>query len=522
MGFIQGYDDLPMNWVGDWAGRRAALTPNRTALYDSFTQRSYTFRDMNERACRVGTYLSDVLGLRKGDVVALICRNRIEAIDIYLACGKLGIILAPLSQRLKKPELEDLLARLQPSALVYEHLFAELVASLSMPSSIRSVIDMDDEQNFFENVILKTDAREVNVPLAMSDICLYVHTGGTTAVPKICIVSHRQMVWNAVDILATGLAGAYGTVLITFPFFHIGGWNTFTPLFYAGITGILMREFNPGLMLELIHAGRVENFGAVEAMLQFLIAHPKFGETDFSKLKAITTAAAPCSKAVMQVFLDKGIPISQTYGMTEAGPSNFAYIPRSDSLEELLTYSTSIGTSMFHCDAKIVDPESRQNVAPGETGVLCLRSPHNFDGYLHDPARTEKVIDQDGWIYTGDLAERDRDGLVFIKGRADNMFISGGENISPEEIEQALAKHPAIAGAICAGIPDPKWGQAPVALVVFHAGGSATEEELKAFCRDYLADYKVPKQIRPVAELPLTGAGKLNRNAVVTYYAGGG
>jgi fatty-acyl-CoA synthase len=130
MGFIQGYDDLPMNWVGDWAGRRAALTPNRTALYDSFTQRSYTFRDMNERACRVGTYLSDVLGLRKGDVIALICRNRIEAIDIYLACGKLGIILAPLSQRLKKPELEDLLARLQPSALVHEHLFAELVRLL--------------------------------------------------------------------------------------------------------------------------------------------------------------------------------------------------------------------------------------------------------------------------------------------------------------------------------------------------------------------------------------------------------
>jgi acyl-CoA synthetase (AMP-forming)/AMP-acid ligase II len=285
MGFIQNYDDLPMHWVGDWAGRRAALTPNRTALYDSFTQQSYTFRDMNERACRVGTYLSDVLGLRKGDVIALICRNRIEAIDIYLACGKLGIILAPLSQRLKKPELEDLLARLQPSALVYEHLFAELVASLSIPASVRSVIDVDDERNFFENVILKTDAREVNVPLAMSDICLYVHTGGTTAVPKICIVSHRQMVWNAVDILAIGLVGAYGTVLITFPFFHIGGWNTFTPLFYAGITGILMREFNPGLMLELIHAGRVENFGAVEAMLQFLIAHPKFGETDFSKLK---------------------------------------------------------------------------------------------------------------------------------------------------------------------------------------------------------------------------------------------
>ena len=442
----RNYDDLPMNWVGDWAGRRAALTPYRTALYDSSTQKSYTFQAMNERACRVGSYLADVLGLGKGDVVALICRNRIEAIDVYLACGKLGIILAPLSQRLKKPELDDLLSRLNPRALFHENAFAELVSTLAMPGSVTAVINFDGEQNVFEDTILKTESREVNIPLAMSDRCLYVHTGGTTAVPKICIVSYRQMVWNSFDILATGLAGSFQKVLITFPFFHIGGWNTFTPLFHAGITSVLLREFDPGLILQLIHEGRVENFGAVEAMLQFLIAHPKFKETDFSQVKAITTAAAPCSKAVMQVFLDKGIPISQTYGMTEAGPSNFAYIARSSSMEELLTNSASIGTSMFHCDAKIIDQDSRREVGVGEVGVLCLRSPHNFDGYLDDPGRTATVLDPEGWVYTGDLAVRDRNGLVFIKGRADNMFISGGENVSPEEIEQALMKHPAVAG----------------------------------------------------------------------------
>jgi fatty-acyl-CoA synthase len=327
------------------------------------------------------------------------------------------------------------------------------------------------------------------------------------------------MVWNSFDILETGLAGSYQKVLITFPFFHIGGWNTFTPLFHAGITSVLLREFNPGLILELIHEGRVENFGAVEAMLQFLIAHPQFAKTDFSHLKAITTAAAPCSTAVMQTFLEKGVPISQTYGMTEAGPSNFAYLPRSDSMEELLTNAASIGASMFHCDAKIVDQESGDEVPLGEMGVLCLRSPHNFDGYLDDPVRTANVLDQDGWIYTGDLAMQNQDGLVFIKGRADNLFISGGENISPEEIELTLMKHPAVAGAICAGIPDPKWGQAPVALVMFHTGQSAAEEELKTFCRNSLADYKVPQHIRPVAELPLTGAGKLNRNAVITLFS---
>lgn len=211
---IQSYDDLPMTWVGDWAGRRAALTPNRTALYDSFTGASYTFREMNERACRVGAYLADDLGLRKGDVVALICRNRMEAIDVYLACGKLGVILAPLSQRLKKPELDDLLARLEPKVLVHEHQFAELVAALTTPASVQAVIDIDDERNVFETTILATEPRDVNVALSMSDVCLYVHTGGTTAVPKICIVSHRQMVWNSFDILATGIVGPFRNVLI--------------------------------------------------------------------------------------------------------------------------------------------------------------------------------------------------------------------------------------------------------------------------------------------------------------------
>lgn len=516
---IQTYDDVPMNWVGDWAGRRAALTPNRTALYDSFTCQTYTFRQMNERACRVGAYLADALGLRKGDVIALVCRNRIEAIDVYLACGKLGLILAPLSQRLKKPELDDLLARLEPKVLIHENQFAPLVGTLSQPASVQAVIDIDDGRKVFESVILATEPREVNVPLSMSDVCLYVHTGGTTAVPKICVVSHRQMVWNSFDILATGIVGPFRNVLITFPFFHIGGWNTITPLIHAGVTGVLMREFNPGLVLELIDEGRVENFGAVEAMLQFLIAHPKFAETDFSRVKAITTAAAPCSRAVMQVFLDKGIPISQTYGMTEAGPSNFAYLARTDDLEELLTNSASIGTSMFHCDARIVDAETGEEAPTGEVGVLCMRSAHNFDGYLNDPDRTAKVLSGDGWIYTGDLAVKDADGLISIKGRADNMFISGGENVSPEEIEQALMKHPSVAGAISAGVADARWGQVPVALVVFHAGRRVGENELKAFCREHLADYKVPKEIRIGAELPLTGAGKLDRNALAAMFA---
>lgn len=519
MGLPKNYDDFAMNWVGDWAGRRAMITPNHLAVYDSFTKQQWTFSEINERANRVGAYLVDTPGLQKGDKICLISRNRIEPIDLYLACGKTGIILAPLSYRLKKPALDDLLARIQPQVFVYENHFADLASSLSLPSSVTTSINIDDSEAYYDNIIMKTEPRDVNIPLAMSDTFLYIHTGGTTAVPKICIITQRQMIWNSFDIIATGL-GFSGACkeLLTFPLFHVGGWNTFTTIFHVGKETILLREFDPGLVLDLINEGRIDHFGGVEAMLQFIIAHPKFKDTDFSGLKSITTAGAPCSKEVMKVFLDKGIAVAQSYGLTEGGPSNFAYVARTDSMEELLTNSESIGTSMFHCDFRIVDQETREEVQQGETGVLCLRSPHTFEGYLHDPERTNKLVDDEGWVFTGDLARQNEEGLVFIKGRADNMFISGGENVSPEEIEQTLMKHKAVAGGICAGIPDKKWGQTPAALVVFHAGKSATEDELKAFCKELLAKYKVPKYIKQVEALPLTGAGKLNRNAVVEMF----
>ncbi len=514
------YDDVKMNWVGNWAGRRAMLTPNYPALYDSFTERQYTFKEMNARANRVGTYLVDILGLGKGDKICFLSRNRVEPIDLYLACGKTGIILAPLSYRLKKPALDDLLARIQPQVFIYEDHFSELASSLFIPSSVKARINIDDGESYYENIILRTEPREVNIPLAMSDAFLYVHTGGTTAVPKICIISQRQMVWNSIDVIVTGLGLSNAKrELIIFPFFHIGGWNTFTPIFHVGKENILLREFDAGLVLELIDQGRIDHFGAVEAILQFMIAHPKFHEIDFTSLKSITTAGAPCSKKVMNAFLDKGVPIAQSYGLTEGGPSNFAYIARSDSMEELLTNSESIGTSMFHCDFKIVDQKTHNEVKQGEVGVLCVRSPHTFGGYLDDQERTEKLIDDQGWVFTGDLAAQNEDSLVFIKGRADNMFISGGENVLPEEIEQTLMKHDAVAGVVCAGVPDETWGQAPAALVVFHAEKNGTEDELKAFCKELLAGFKVPKYIRQVEELPLTGAGKLNRNAVVDIFS---
>ncbi|MBI3459680.1 AMP-binding protein [Candidatus Acetothermia bacterium] len=482
MGLPKHYDEVEMSWVGDWVGQRARITPQREAVYDPSRECRYTYAKLNERANRVGAYLIDSLSLNKGDIVCVISRNRVEFIDLYFAAGKTGIILSPLSYRLAKPELDDLLTRIQPQALFYEDHFEKLVDSLTLPSSVRTKIVFGDEDSAYESKAFTMPARDVATG-----------SGGT---------------------------GIGGKELVTFPFFHIGGWNTVTPLFHIGGEVVLMREFTPDLALELIDREQITHFGGVEAMFRFMIASPKFKQTTFKSVKYINSAGAPCSAEVMQAFWDKGIPVTQSYGLTEAGPSNFILLPDGYSMDEIKQYSHSIGFPMFHCDAKIIDPQTRKILGPGQTGELCFRSPHSFEGYLNDSDRTAKIVDDEGWVHSGDLAEMDKDGYVRIVGRADNMFISGGENVSPEEIEQALIRHPAVAQVGAVGIPDGQWGQVALAVVVLKSEAQVDEEALKKFCRSQIASFKVPKHIRFAEALPLTGAGKVDRKSLKNFYKG--
>lgn len=516
----ENYDALPMDWVGDWAGRRAKIAPRRRAVYESDTDRRYSFGEINERANRVGTYLVDKLGLQKGDRVCFIGRNRIEPIDLYMACGKTGIILSPLSYRLTKRELDELMERIEPQALFYEDVFSDLVDSLSMPDTVREVIQFGDGDCRYGSEVMATEPRDVNVPLAMQDTFLYIHTGGTTATPKVCIVSHRQMVWNSVDLIVSATdAMTERSELLIFPFFHIGGWNTLTPIFQSGGYSVLMRQFDPGVALDLIEQEKINHMGAVEAMLKFMADHPRFNEVSLESLTGITTAGAPCAAVTMKHFWDRGVPVSQSYGLTEAGPSNFVHTGLDESWDELTEHHASIGTSFYHCDYRIVDEDTLEPVPQGEEGVLLMRSLHNFGGYLKQPERNEKVFVEGGWIYSGDRAREDENGYVYLVGRADNMFVSGGENVSPEEIENVLTEHPAVAQAAVIPMNDERWGQVPLAVVVPAQGEVPGEDDLTRYCNGQLARYKVPKKFVVTDSLPLTGAGKIDRKALVRSYA---
>ncbi|ABI56925.1 class I adenylate-forming enzyme family protein [Alkalilimnicola ehrlichii MLHE-1] len=508
------YDSLPMNWVGDWAGRRAALTPDKPAVHDPDAGPPLTFAQMNARADRTGRWLTDTLGLAPGERFAVLCRNRLELVDLYLACGKTGVVLTPLSFRLAAPELNDLLARMAPSAFMHEEALAALAESLDLPPSVRRRLALDEAGEVWQRRVLTSPEQPANRPLPMQAPYLYIHTGGTTGKPKICPISHRQMTWNAIDILATS-GGALGPQreLVTFPFFHIGGWNTLTPVYYAGGYSVLMREFDPGRALELIAAEGITHFGGVEAMLQLMSKHPAFADTDLSTLEGITTAGAPCGEATMRPWVERGIPVAQSYGLTEGGPSNFMLVTDGLEADGIWELRHSIGQSMFHTDYRITHPDEGTVVAPGETGVLELRSPHCFDGYLDDPDRTDRVFREGGWVWTGDMARADACGRVTLVGRADNVFVSGGENIAPEEIETVLNTHPGVSAAAVAGVPHPHWGQVPGALVVTN-GSPPGVADLEAHAALRLARFKRPRHWRFVDALPLTGAGKIDRARV--------
>ncbi len=516
----ENYDKLPMYWVGDFAGRRAKLAPRRTAVFDATSGIRLRYADVDDRARRVATYLADELGLKKGDRVCFLSQNRVEAIDLFMAAGKLGVILAPLSFRLKKRELDDLLGRIEPQALFYEDAFAELADSLDMPDSVRARVELADGPCGYRDQVLATPARDVNVPLALDDTALYIHTGGTTATPKVCIISHRQMVWNSVEIML----GAADSLtdrreLLTFPLFHVGGWNTFLPVFHSGGYAVLMRKFEPEAALGIIESEGINHMGAVEPMLKFMAEHPSFATADLSSLRGIMTGGAPCAAATMEPFWQRGIPVAQSYGLTEAGPSNFVHAAWDSSMDELKAHSDSIGTSFFHCDYQIVDQDTLEPVSRGREGVLLMRSPHNFDGYLGQPERTAQAFVKDGWIYSGDLARETEEGYVYIVGRADNMFVSGGENVSPEEIENVLVAHDGVRQAAVIGVKDETWGQAPVAVVVpADPGAPPTETELGRHCKAQLAGFKIPKRFDFTDALPLTGAGKLDRSALKKRY----
>lgn len=499
----------------DWLAKRARLSPNRVALIEAATGRRISYAEWNARANQAAHALQ-ALGLRKGDLLAVLSTNRVEYLDLLFACQKMGLILQALNFRLTVPELQALLQDIPPRALIYSGDLAEKAAALE--EAVPTMIALDEpirgvHRRWGELVERASDRPPDSIPLSLEDPWVLCYTGGTTGLPKAAILTHGTITWNAVNTVMSWGLRPDDLAVLNAPLFHTGGLNVFTtPLVHIGGASVLCAAFDADQVFDLLEREPVTLFFGVPTMFIRLQQHPRWERADFSRCRIVISGGAPCPMPVFERFFEKGVPFKTGYGLTEAGPNNF-WLPD----EKTRRKPGSVGSPLFHVGARVV--RDGHDVGPGEVGELWIRGPHVIPGYWNRPEETARTIVK-GWLRTGDLAMFDEEGDFYIVGRIKDVIISGGENIYPAEVESAMLGHPDVVEAALIGIPDPEWGEVGRAIVVRRPGSALTGEELLAYLRSRLASYKVPKSIIFVEDLPKTGAGKIDRALLRRRYGG--
>ena len=500
--------------VRDWMARRAAVSPEQTALIDAASGAQLTYRQLNARATRLANFLRDECGVESGDRVGILAMNRAEVLEAFFAAAKLTAVLVPLNYRLTPPELQYILEDCQPKVLIYESEFRATVHQLRREATIESLItigaaEAGDECFKYEDAINAGRVETVEVADFDPEMpALIIYTSGTTGRPKGALLSHRMLTWNSIntnvgwDIVSTDVTTIHA------PLFHTGGFNVLTlPLLHVGGTLVILRGFDAAQVLEAIERYRCTLFFGVPTMFQMMLEAPRFEAIDFGSIRYFISGGAPCPVPLIEAYQKRGVAFTQGYGLTEVGPNCFKL-----ALEDAVRKAGSIGLPSFHSEARLVDDKGR-DVRRGQVGELLLQGGHVCSGYWQNREATEAAL-CDGWFYTGDLARQDEEGYYYIVGRAKDMIISGGENIYPAEVEAVLHAHPSVAAAALVGLPDPKWGETPVAAVLKKHNCSVTAEEIIDFCSGQLARYKIPKRIFFIEEFPLLASGKVFKRAL--------
>jgi fatty-acyl-CoA synthase len=503
-------------YIGDYLHRREIYSPDRLAIVDAgkSPEWRFTYRQLNERANRLANWLHTVAGVGRGDRVAILARDGVEHLDCFFACGKLGAIHTALNWRLHWREIEGIVETTTPGVLVYSEDFfpgvAELQAALQgRPHAIAHYLHIEgpgvEGSQLFEDVLQGSPADPVRCEaVEAEDTAALIFTGGTTGLPKGAAVSHRMIGWNTLNTVIHDITHN-DVYLNVFPMFHTGGLFVYTlPQVIFGGTTILVRQFDAAQVLQLIERERVTVFAGVPTMYQMLTQAANWAEADLSSLRFCTSGGAPLPVPLVEHYTrEKGIRFKQGFGMTEFGPGIFALAP-----EDAVRKAGSIGRPNFFVDARVVDDDNRP-LGPNEVGELVLKGPSICSGYYGQPEATAEMLDEAGWFHTGDMARYDDEWYFYIVDRKKDMFLSGGENVYPVEIEKVLYEHPAVHMCAVVGVPDPKWGEVGVACVVLKPGATATVEELLSFMQSRLARYKVPKRVVFLDSLPISGAGKI-------------
>jgi fatty-acyl-CoA synthase len=491
---------------GDWISRWGKSFPNKEAMVDAIEGRRYTYGQLADEIHRMANFLRSEIGIQHGDRVAVLSFNRAEYIKLFFATSRLGAILVPLNTRLATGEFVYYFEDAGPKALFYDQDHQSVVEKLKSRINVAQYVCFDHSVGVGQTLTSVWEGLPAAPPpeleIGAADPQLIIYTSGTTGLPKGVILTHGMITWNAINTnVGWDLRSDDSTVLHS-AMFYTAGWNVFTlPLFHCRGTNLLIRSFDADLVLELIERERLTLFFGVPTMYQMLMESPRFGTADFSSIRFMVSGGAPLPRKMVEAFeAEKGIHLWEGYGLTEVGPNNFLANGKPGT----------VGHPMFHVDVRVVGPDSRE-VASGEDGELLIRGDHVCAGYWNKPEATEEAI-RDGWFRTGDLARIDEDGHLAIVGREKDMFISGGINIYPAEIERVTETHPQVAAAAVIGVPDEKWGEVGKAIIQLHPGGTISLQELQDYLRERLGKFKIPRYMVVTTELPRTAAsGKVQK-----------
>ena len=512
--------------------------PETDALVYADRGLRYSYKEFNEVVERCARALI-ALGLEKGDHVAVWGQNVPEWVTLQFATGKTGTVLVTINPAYKANELRYVLEQSDAAVLfltegVKDVNFVEIlqraVPDLAEAESgeieglphLKNVVLIGDEAGSVPGLtpyrefvrgaedVPEEDLRRRQDSLSADEVINMQYTSGTTGFPKGVQLTHANIVKNAFHIGECMELGPEDRVCIPVPFFHcfgcvLGTLNTVT---HEG-TMVPVENFDAEAVLQAVHEERCTALLGVPTMFIAELEHPDFEQYDTSSLRTGIMAGSPCPIEVMKKVVNVmgASEITIAYGQTESSP--VITQTRTDDPIELRV--STVGRKLPEVEVKIVDVETGEEAGTGEQGDLCTRGYHVMKGYYKMEDRTREVIDEDGWLHTGDLATIDDNGYVKITGRAKDMIIRGGENVYPREIEEFLYTHPEISDVQVYGVPDQKYGEQVAAAVIPKSGASLTEEDVKEFCRENIAQYKVPGYVDFVEEYPMTASGKIQK-----------
>lgn len=492
----------------DWISKWAIYSPGKVAVKEGESGRSLTYAELNRMGNGLARYLTDELGFKKGDRIAVLAENCLEYIVLFAVAQKTGMILVPLNYRLASAEIDYLLQNALPKLIIGEDQFLPKLEAAPSFAHIPNIWSLADLKEHCASFGKGREALDFPItPVHEDDPIFILYTSGTTGFPKGALYTHKMLFWNSINTAMSLIINSESRTVNCMPPFHTGGWNVLTtPFLHHGGFVCMIKKFDPELVLDLLQKEHCSIFMGVPTMLKMIADCPGFAKADFSELHYIIVGGEPMPVPLIEIYDAKQVPVRQGYGMTEVGP-NLTSLHQDDAIRK----KGSIGRPNFYVDIKIVDDQDRE-VPANTSGELLLKGPMVTPGYWQNEGATQKAI-KAGWFYTGDMVRQDEEGYLYVVDRIKNMFISGGENVYPAEVERVLVMHPAVSEVVVIGVPHEKWGEVGKAFVV--KSGHLTEAELIAFGKERLAGFKVPKFVQFIDSLPKNDTGKIDRKKLL-------